>query len=187
MSSYTKVAQRYVKSLLGLAVEQGVLEQVHQDMQLFSKTCEASRPFVMMLRSPIVRHEKKREVLHALFENKVNKLTFSIIDIITKKNREPLLPAIASEFHNAYNDYKGIGKASVTTAVPLDEKAKSQIDEMVKKLSNRSQIELDQRLDESLIGGFVLNVGDRQIDASVKNKLKSLKVKFSENPYLKDF
>lgn len=187
MSSYTKVAQRYVKSLLGLAVEQGALEQVHQDMLLFSRVCDTSRPFVMMLRSPIVRHEKKREVLHALFENKVSALTFSIIDIITRKNREPLLPAIALEFHNAYNDYKGIGKASVITAVPLDAQAKENINAIVKKLSNRNQIELDQRVDESLIGGFVLNVGDRQIDASVKNKLKSLKVKFSENPYIKEF
>lgn len=184
---YTKVAQRYVKSLLGLAVEQGALEQVHQDMLLFSKVCDMSRPFVMMLRSPIVRHEKKREVLHALFENKVNKLTFSIIDIITMKNREPLLPAIADEFHNAYNEYKGIGKASVTTAAPLDAKLVAEIDGMVKKLSNKTQIELHQKVDESLIGGFILNVGDRQIDASVKSKLKSLKVKFQENPYIKEF
>lgn len=185
--AYTKVAQRYVKSLLGLAVEQGALEQVHQDMLLFSKVCDMSRPFVMMLRSPIVRHEKKREVLHALFEGKVNKLTFSIIDIITMKNREPLLPAIADEFHNAYNDYKGIGKASVTTAAPLDAKLTAEIDAMVKKLSSKAQIELHQKVDESLIGGFILNVGDRQIDASVKSKLKSLKVKFQENPYIKEF
>ena len=186
MSSYSKVAQRYVKSLLGLAVEQGALEQVHQDMLLFTRTCENSRPFVMMLRSPIVRHEKKREVLHALFENKVNKLTFSIIDIITRKNREPLLPSIASEFHNAYNEYKGIGKASVTTAAALDDKLRNEIISIVKKLSNKSQIELDQKVDENLIGGFVLNVGDRQIDASVKSKLKSLKVKFAENPNVKE-
>ena len=166
MSSYSKVAQRYVKSLLGLAVEQGALEQVHEDMLLFSRVCESSRPFVMMLRSPIVRHEKKREVLHKLFENKVSKLTFSIIDIITRKNREPLLPAIADEFHNAYNDFKGIGKASVTTAAPLDDKLRNEINSIVKKLSNKSQIELDQKVDESLVGGFVLNVGDRQIDAS---------------------
>jgi F0F1-type ATP synthase delta subunit len=55
----SRVASRYVKSLLGLAVQQGVVEPVHQDMQLFAQVCRNSRDFVLMLKSPIVRHEKK--------------------------------------------------------------------------------------------------------------------------------
>ena len=65
----------------------------------------------MMLRSPVIRHEKKKAVLDKIFTGKVNALTLAIIDIITRKNREPILPAIAAEFHNAYNEYKGIGEA----------------------------------------------------------------------------
>lgn len=113
----SRVASRYVKSLLGLAVEQGVVEAVHADMQLFDNVCRANRDFVLMLNSPIVRHEKKKEILNRLFSGKVHKLSMSIIDILTSKNREPLLPAIATEFHNAYNEYKGIGKASITSTI----------------------------------------------------------------------
>ncbi len=99
----SRVASRYVKSLLSLAVEQGVVEAVHADMQFFNKVCHSNRDFVLMLKSPIIRHEKKKEILNKLFSGRVHALTMSIIEILTKKNREPLLPSIATEFHNAYN------------------------------------------------------------------------------------
>jgi F-type H+-transporting ATPase subunit delta len=183
----SRVASRYVKSLLGLAVEKGALEKVHEDMLLFSKVCEENRAFALMLRNPIIKHDKKREILEKVFKGKVNALTFAIFDIITRKNREPLLPAIATEFHLAYNDYKGVGGASITTAVPLDDKLRAEIEQIVKKLSDKKEVEIKEKVDADMIGGFVLNVGDRQIDASIKNKLKALKVKFSENPYIREF
>lgn len=182
-----RVASRYVKSLLGLAVEQGVLEAVNTDMQFFDRVCHSNRDFVLMLKSPIIRHEKKKEILNKLFSGKVHPLTMSIIEILTKKNREPLLPSIATEFHNAYNVYKGIGKASVISTVPVDAELRSELVALVKKLSDKTQVELEEKVDKDLIGGFILNVGDRQIDASIKNKLKNLKNKFSENPFIKQF
>jgi F-type H+-transporting ATPase subunit delta len=183
----SRAASRYVKSLLGLAVEKGVLEEVHQDMLLFSKTVDENRSFGLLLHNPIVKHDKKRDILELLFKAKVNPLTMAFLDIITKKNREPLLPAIAKEFHNAYNFYKGIGKALITTAVPMDEKLRADIYAMVQNISGKKQIELIEKVDADLIGGFILHVGDRQIDASIKSKLKGLKVNFSQNPYVKEF
>ncbi len=183
----SRVASRYVKSLLGLAVEREALEKVHQDMVLFSKVCKENRAFTLMLRNPIIKHDKKREILEKIFSGKVNALTLAIFDIITRKNREPLLPTIASEFHLAYNEYKGVGGATVTTAVPLDAKLRSEIEKIVKKLSDKKEVEIEEKVDASMIGGFVLNVGDRQVDASIKNKLNALKVTFSQNPYIKEF
>jgi F-type H+-transporting ATPase subunit delta len=181
----SRVAARYVKSLLGLAVETGVEEAVHKDMLLFSDLCNKNRAFTIMLRSPVIRHEKKRAILEKIFSGKVNKLTMAIIDIITRKNREPILPLIAGEFHNAYNEYKGIGKATVTTTVPMDKELRASIETVVKKLSDKKQVEIDEKVDKELIGGFVLNVGDQQIDASIKHKLKILSLKFNENYYIK--
>lgn len=183
----SRAASRYVKSLLGLAVERNALDSVHQDMLLFSKICSENRSFELMLKNPIIRHDKKRDILERLFQGKVNPLTLAIFDILTRKNREPLLPTIAKEFHLAYNVHKGIGKASVTTAVPLDATLRSEFEEIAKRISERKQVELTEKIDKEMIGGFVLNVGDRQIDASVKNKLKALKVMFSHNPYIKEF
>jgi F-type H+-transporting ATPase subunit delta len=181
-----RVASRYVKSLLGLAVEQGVLEAVHKDMLLFSKVLKENRDFSVMINSPVIRHEKKRAILEKIFSGKVDKLTLAIMDILTRKNREPLLPSIASEFHNAYNTYKGIGKAYITTTVPMDSELRQAIEEIVKKLSKTKQVEIEAKVDKDLIGGFILNVGDQQIDASIKSKLKSLEVRFSENPFVKE-
>jgi F-type H+-transporting ATPase subunit delta len=183
----SRAASRYAKSLLGLAIEKNVVEQVIEDMRLFSKVVAQNQDFALMLRNPIIKHNKKRDILEKLFKGKVNALTMAIIDIITRKNREPLLAAIAGEFQTQYNEYKSIGKATVTTATPLDAKLKAEFENMVKQLSQKKTIELAEKVDASLIGGFVLNVGDRQIDASLKSKLKSLKTEFSQNPYIKEF
>lgn len=182
----SRAASRYVKSLLGLAVEKNVLEEVHHDMLLFSQVASESRPFELLLQSPVIKHDKKLEILRSIFKGKVHPLTMSFFEIITRKNREPILLAVAREFHNAYNEYKGIGRATVTTAVPLDPAMRSEFEKLVRQYSDKKQIELVEKIDSGLIGGFVLNVGDRQVDASIRNKIKTLEVKFSQNPYIKE-
>ena len=180
-----RVASRYIKSLIGLAVERDVLEAVHEDMLLFTKVCRENRGFTAMLKSPVIRHEKKSDVLHKIFSGKVDDLTMAFIDIITRKNREPILFTIAGEFHAAYNEYKGIGQAYITTTIPMDADLRETIETIVKKLSNKKQVEIKEKVDKDLIGGFILNVGDRQIDASIKGKMKALQLKFNENYFVK--
>ncbi|MDL5047619.1 ATP synthase F1 subunit delta [Oscillatoria amoena NRMC-F 0135] len=183
----SRVASRYVKSLLGLAEEQQALDLVHSDMLLFTRVCNENRAFALMLRSPVIRHDKKRDVLQKIFGGKVHTLTMAFFDIITRKNREPLLPSIAREFHNAYNEYKGIGTAQLVTPFPVDAALRREFEGMVQQISKKKQIELVEKVDADMIGGFVLTVGDRQVDASIRNKLKALKIKFSQNPYVKGF
>lgn len=183
----SRAASRYVRSLLGLAVEKNALDSVHQDMLLFTKVCEENRSFELMLQNPIIKHSKKREILEKIFEGKVHPLTMSVFEILTRKNREPILPGIAREFHAAYNFYKGIGRAYITTAVPLDNQSKLEFEKIVRQLSEKQEVELTEKVDKEMIGGFLLNIGDRQLDASIRNKLRALKVKFSHNPYIKEF
>lgn len=181
-----RAASRYVKSLLGLAVEKKVLEDVHRDMRLFSEACAKSRPLTLMLQNPVIKHNQKLEVLKKIFSGKVHSLTMAFFEIITRKNRESILVSVASEFHNAYNEYKGIGKGTVTTAIPLDAGERVEFEKLVKTYSDRKQIELIEKVDPELVGGFVLKVGDRQVDASIRSKLRALQVEFSENPYVKE-
>ncbi len=183
----TRVASRYVKSLLGLAEEQKAVEAVHNDMLLFAKVADENQAFALMLRNPIIKHDKKKEILEKIFKGKVHTLTLAIFDIITRKNREGILIDIAKQFHTAYNEYKGITKGIVITATPLDATLRKELEQIVKKISDTKDVELIEKVDAEMIGGFVLNVGDRQIDASIKNKLKELKLKFSYNPYVKEF
>ncbi len=184
MAEY-RVVSRYVKSLLDLAAETNVLDDVHSDLLLFTQVCDENKTFMVLLKSPIIRNEKKTQIIHSIFKNKVNALTMAFLDIVVRKNRDPLLYAIAKEFHNAYNTLKGIEAATVTTAVQLDNKLRADIESLVKKISGKQTIELEEKVDAEMVGGFVLKVGDRQVDASLKSKLNELKVKFSQNPYAK--
>jgi F-type H+-transporting ATPase subunit delta len=183
----SRAASRYVKSLLDLAIDQKALEDVHNDMLFFTRVVNENRAFAAMLKSPVITHDKKNTILSKIFNGKVHALTMSFFDIITRKNREPLLPEIAREFHNAYNNYKGIGKATIISAVPLDDKLRKEFETLVKQYSEKKQVELVEKVDPEMIGGFVLNIGDRQIDASIKSRLKALKLTFSQNPYIKEF
>ena len=185
--SELRVASRYAKSLLELAAEQGVLEEVHADMISFHKVCTVNRDFYLMLKNPIIKHDKKLAILKAIFSDKVNKLTLAIFDIITRKNRESILDAIAKEFHLQYNIYKGVEVAQIVSAVPLGKDIKAKIEALVSKISSFDKVELEEKVDEDLIGGYILTVGDRQIDDSIKSKLKALELEFTHNPYIKEF
>lgn len=179
-----QVASRYAKSLLGLAEEQKALEEVHSDMVLFSKVCEENYPFVLMLRNPIIKHDKKYHILEELFMDKVHEITMAIFRIICRKNREAALPSIATEFQNQYNVAKGIQSATVTTAFPLDDGLRDAFRDVVQRISNKS-VELKEMIDEDVIGGYRLKIGDRQLDDTVKHQLDTLALKFKENIHKK--
>ena len=170
MSEY-RIASRYAKSLLDLADEKGVLEDVNKDMLMFSGLASENRDLVLMLKSPVVSHDKKLAVLNKVFDGKVNELTLAIFQILTKKHREAYLPAIATEFHHQYNVRKGIEEATVTTTFKLDAKRRKEFEGIVAKISGK-KVELTEKIDEKIIGGFVLKIGDRQIDDSMHSVLR---------------
>lgn len=182
----TKVARRYAKSLLGLAQERNMAERVFADMELVHATCEASRDFVTLLRNPIVQADKKEAVIKAIFGAKMDALSSAFIAIIIKKGRENQLDGIAAEFIHLYKESKGIVIANVSTATPMDAALRETILNMVKK-SKGDKVELVEEVDPSLIGGFVLRVGDQQYDTSVSRRLKQLKNEFDDNLYVKEF
>lgn len=184
--SELRIASRYAKSLLSLSEEQGVLEEVNKDMLLFSKMASEHRDLVLMLKSPVLSHDKKLVILNSVFGGKVHELTLAIFRVLTKKHREEYLVAIAVEFHHQYNFRKGIEEATVTTTFPLDADLQKEFEIIVARISGK-KVELTQKVDESIIGGFILKMGDRQIDDSLSSKLNTLKLKFSKNPYVKEF
>ena len=178
-----RVAARYAKSLLDLGLEQGTLPRVKQDMDLLGQTVAASRELRLLLRNPIVKHDKKRAILHALFEGKVSEMTMRFFDILTSKNREDALVSIADEFQVQYNAQQGIQSAQVTSAVPLTAESRTQRKALVTKQTGLSDVQLDEKVDPSLIGGFVLRVGDQQLDDSVKAQLRKMRISLTKTAY----
>lgn len=182
--SDTRVASRYAKSLLDLAKEQGVLDEVNSDMLLFTKVIDANRDLALALSSPIIKHDKKLAILKGVFFGKVHKITFAIFEIITKRHREAALQGIAKEFSRQFNEVKNIQSATIITPFPLTDDLRTQFNQLVAKNSGRTEVSLTEKVDASLIGGYVLNIGDNQIDESVKNKLARLRVGMIDNSYV---
>lgn len=177
------VASRYAKSVIELAKEQNVLEFVVHDMALFAKVCAENHALIATLKSPIIKHDKKLTILKKLFEGKVNPVTISLFEIISRKNREEYLVEIAVEFGKQYREMRNILSGTVTTSFPINDDLRSQFKGIVLSAYGK-EVELTEKVDKEIIGGFILKVGDRQIDESIKNKLQRLKNKFKDNSYV---
>lgn len=169
-----RAATRYAKSIIELAKEQKVLDEVYSDMQLFSAVVDQNRVFAAMLKNPIINHDKKRKVLHALFDTRMTKLTMLAFDLVTKKNRESILAEISTEFQVQYNAFKGIQVAEITTTINLDDELREKFNDLVAEISGK-KAKLKEVVDESIVAGFVLNVGDRRLDQSIKTQLNNIK------------
>lgn len=175
-----RVASRYAKSLIELAEEKGILEEINRDMQLFLEVCEENRLFKLALKNPIIKNDKKLSVLKSIFEKKTNKLTILFFELISRKNRESILPEVAEEFHKQYNLLKGVVAAQVVTPFPLNDALRAEFRNLVKSRFNK-EAELSESVDESLIGGFVLTVGDKQLNESLISKLRELHYDFTHS------
>jgi F-type H+-transporting ATPase subunit delta len=182
----TRVASRYAKSFIDLTMEQGVFEQAYDDMKTIVDLCKSNHDFVTFLKSPIIKTDKKQAVLKEIFAGKLNKVTDTYIQLITAKRREIYLSEIAVEFVNQYKDKKKILTAVVTTANGIDDTIRKKVMEIVKGVSS-SEVVLEEKIDKDIIGGFIIRVGDKQIDATIAKKINNLKRTFKENPFIKEF
>lgn len=178
--SELRVASRYAKSLIDLAIERNELEQVFNDVKSFLATAKASSELVAVLKNPIVPIDKKGKILKDLFAGKVSKTMESFFNIVVNKGRAEVLYGTAKEFVNQYNEKKGIIKARVSSAIELTEAAEKEIISIVENATGK-KVELIKSVDEKLIGGFVLTVGDKQFDTSIAKSLNNLKKSFSSN------
>ena len=177
---------RYAKSLISISKEQNSLETSFNDMLLVSSVCSSNKDFVNLLKTPIVKTDLKIKILNELLAKSISDLTLSFIILIAKKKREILLPEIAECFIALYKNNKNIKEVSVVTAKPLDDDLRKEVMSYIQKQSN-SKIELKEIIDESLIGGAIIRMDDKQLDASISSKLKSLKNQFSENLYIQNY
>lgn len=179
MHQESKVSRRYAKSLLDFAIEQNSLKAVAEDMVLVADTCANSRDLTNLLKSPIVKTDKKVAILLQIFGGKVGSITSKFIQVLAKKNREGIIGDIANSFTTLYKAHQGIVTAELISATPLDADLKSKAAKMLSQFGDKT--ELIEKVDPSLIGGFILRVGDRQFDESVSSKIRAIKRTFQNN------
>jgi F-type H+-transporting ATPase subunit delta len=169
----TKSAIRYAKALLELSIENDNLEDVSTDMKRVVESSDETPDFKVFLNSPVIKTDKKLAIMKVLFVG-FEQLTFSFIELITKNKREYLLVEIAESFLFLLKKHQNIVPVSIKSARKLED---STLDQILNKLKSKvdGDIEVTEEIDKSLIGGFIVRMDDKQIDASVLNQLKRMK------------
>jgi len=179
-----RLAGRYAKSLIGLAIERGQLEAVYNDMLYLQAVCKNSREFVTLLKSPVVTPDKKEAILTAVTGTKVSELTQAFNKLLINKGREEFLPEIIVAFIDQYKSNKGIYTVTLTTASPVSEELKKEIVSKVQSQTAMKNIELKTEVREDIIGGFMLELGDTLVDASIAYDLNKIKSQFMNNDFI---
>jgi F-type H+-transporting ATPase subunit delta len=186
MSNF-RVASRYAKSLLDLSEEKQSQDQVKADMQLLLSVFQQSSPFRAMVKSPVITTDKKQEVFNRLFSGRITDLTQSFIQLVLRKGREKDLQEVAGSFISQYNERKGITRVTMTTAVALDAAAIEKITNKLKEKEGLKEIELQVQVKPELIGGFILQYGDRMIDSSISRRVNELSAVIHDDSYIKKY
>lgn len=179
-----RLAGRYAKSLIDLAIEKNQLEAVYNDVLLLQSACRSSRDLVVLLKSPVVTPDKKDAVLDALTKGKVSEITTAFNHLLVKKGREFYLPEILTAFIAQYKQHKGIHTIKLTTALPVSDELKQQIVQKIQEQTPLKNIELKSEVAEDIIGGFKLEIGDTLVDASIAYDLNKIKGQFLNNDFI---
>ena len=181
----TIIAERYAKSLFDLAIETKKLEEVRKDMDLILDVCKSNRDFKLLLQNPVIRPDKKIAVMDAVFAGNIQEITGQFYRLLCRKFREKFLEGIARQFITRYNKYHNILVLEIRSAVPLGKEIK---DRIITILESRTKgtVELNEVIDKSIIGGFIVSDDSRRYDASLNTSIRRLKKEFEENLYIRE-
>ena len=178
----TRAATRYARALVLEASEQDCLEKVNEDMELIKNTFERNIDLKHMVESLVIKNSIKQSSLKLIFKD-VNSLSLKLINILFENNRLAIIHSVANKFIEQFKQIKGLQSATVTSAVPLSSEMEKEILYKISSITNKKTT-LIKKVDKSLIGGFILRLGDFQFNASFKNKLKNIKQEFNKNTNL---
>ncbi len=175
----SKITTRYAKGLFKVAQEQNLLEQIDRDLNLVAQTLKLPE-FKNFIHSPVIPISQKKQVVDGLFKDKIHQYTLSFLLLIIENRRENFLDLIIKDFHKLYKQALNITEVELTTAVELDPQLKQQFINILSKVTE-SNVELDHKVDEQIIGGFIIRIEDKQLDASIASQLSKLKKHITNN------
>lgn len=176
----SRAAIRYAKAVLQHAGDTNTTKEVFDDMKSVHLTIAASKELRNMLKSPIIKGEDKKQALLAIFKEQSD-TTKQLINVLIDNKRSDILGGVSQSFISLYNEAKGVKVAEVTSAVALTSELESKVLAKVKELTGSDHVTLENTIDESIIGGFILRVGDIQYNASIANQLGNIKREFSKS------
>ncbi len=179
-----RLAGRYAKSLIDLASERNELDKLYGDCMTLQGVAKSSREYAAMLKSPVIKSDKKLAVIKAITAGRISPLMMTFIELLVKKNREYFLSEILVAFKEDYDKIRGIHHIVLRTAAPVSDEILAQIKQKLEKETTLTNIDLQSEVNTDLIGGFVLEFDNNLIDASIRKYLKEVKSQFKSNDYI---
>ena len=180
--SNSRAAIRYAKAALSLSLDLKNANEVNENMISIDTTIEGSDDLKAMLKSPVIRNIDKKKALDAIFGAQLNnkKTSSNLIGQLIENRRIDMLQEVAKQYTSLYEEHQGTQVAHVTSAVELTADVQAKILAKVKELIGK-EVSIVNKIDPSIIGGFILRVGDKQFDASVTGKMNNLRRSFEDN------
>ncbi len=175
----SRAAARYARAILDFAVEKKKTDVVEKDMRAIVETIGGSKELREMLSSPVLKAEAKKKALLSVFKG-CDPVTEGLLNLLFQNSRINLLNEVALKYIILNEELKGEGVAFVTTAVPLSGDLEKRVLKEVSKITG-NKVVLKNKIDESIVGGFILRIGDLQYDASIANQLNTIKREFTKS------
>ena len=172
-----RAAIRYAKAILEIADSKGVASEVSADMALIATTITGNSELTHFIQNPLIKTDTKKNVVLEVFAS-VNPVTQSLFHLLLENKRFEILTAIAVEYNNLFDVMNGVEVAKVTTAFPMDAALEAKVLAKIATFSDK-KVTIENTVDASIIGGFILRIGDKQYNASVANRLHVLKRELS--------
>ncbi len=173
---HSLISVRYAKALFSLSQDKDIVERVYNDMQILMDQCSKTKAFNDLLKSPVVTPFEKKKAFNSIFAKYIHQITMQFLQVIIDNKREELLEDIGRNYIDFYKNQIGLKTATLYTAFPLTEDYIANVKDLLEK-ELKTKIELNVSIREHLIGGFILMVDGKMMDASIFNKLKKLKNK----------
>lgn len=170
----SKINIRYARAFFSLAKDKGLLSALREDAALITNVCETSNDFILLIESPVVKTSQKVKAITSIFAGKINVLSLNFLVLITENNRAKNIPDIFRSLEAIYLHESGVKTAVLTTASAMNELLMEQVRQKLEKEFS-AKVELTQKVNDELIGGFVLRIDDKQYDASVSTHLKKIR------------
>ena len=168
-----EIAQVYARSLFQVAQEQGKLDVVREELGQVSETLESNHDMRLFFFSPYFSTEEKREGLRTTIQG-ADPVTMNLLDVLVENHRLPVVPRIRREYERLWRDANDLLPVTVTSAVELDDAVVARIGEEIGRQTGR-KVELTRTVDPSIVGGFIVRVGNSILDSSIKNRLENLR------------
>lgn len=172
----TSLARRYAGALFEAARDTDIVDKVESDLGMMTWSLESVPRLSETLSHPLIPAEKKKAIVREIFEGKVDGITLDFLCLIIDRRREEALTDVEIEYVQIADNWRGVVKATVTSAVALTDDERNRLIAKLEAFTGK-RVELGMEQDSSLIGGVVVRIGDTVIDGSVKGYLAALKVR----------